>query len=106
LKEDIIYIQMLDMISSLHTTYEVSDLVIDKSKSHLVMAVFLSIALLQLSKFCPQPYNNNQLTTIIIKLITQISDSKYHFDIANLNHRTQNLSAAKTGKETIGNEES
>jgi len=37
-KEDIIYIQKLNMISSLHTTSEVSGPVIDKSKSHLVMA--------------------------------------------------------------------
>jgi len=38
LKEDNIYIQKLDMISSLHTTCEVSGPVIDKSESHLVMA--------------------------------------------------------------------
>lgn len=76
LKEDIIYIyiQMPDMISSLHTTYEALDLVIDKSRSHLVMVEFLSTALLQLSKFCPRPYSNHQLTTIIIKLITKFSD--------------------------------
>lgn len=61
---------MLDMISSLHTTYGVSDLVTDKSGNHLVMAKFLSIALLQLSKFSPQPCYINRLTTIT-KLITQ-----------------------------------
>lgn len=58
LEEDITYIQKLGMISSLHTTYGVSGLVIDKSQNHLVTAKFLSKALLQLSKFYPQPFGN------------------------------------------------
>lgn len=65
-----LYIQKLDMISSLHTTCGVLDPVIDKSKSHHVMAKFLSIALLQLSKFCPQPYHSKQVSTIT-KLLTR-----------------------------------
>lgn len=59
-----LYIQKQDMISSLHTMFGASDLVVDKGGSHHLKACSLSRALFQLSKFCSHPYHIEQLTSI------------------------------------------